>query len=99
MVKGHGLLMDTADGCYGQIQDHFGSQTIVDEVVLQTKVVFITHIHGDHQLGILKLLHERDKLITASGKPSSAEFDLYLVTPSPLVEWLELYIKDSVVNR
>lgn len=55
-MNGHGMLMDTGDGTYGQLMDHFGDKSKVDEVLLKTKVVFITHMHGDHQLGILKLL-------------------------------------------
>ena len=59
--KGHGILMDSAEGSYGQLYDHFGGvKEIVDHILIKTRVVFITHIHGDHQLGILKILHERD---------------------------------------
>ena len=58
--KGHGILMDCAEGSYGQLMDHFGEKDFVDELLIKTKVVFITHIHGDHQLGILKILEERD---------------------------------------
>lgn len=59
-VNGHGILMDSAEGSYGQLLDHFGSASVVDDVIMKTKIVFITHIHGDHQLGILKLMQERD---------------------------------------
>lgn len=55
--------MDCGEGAYAQIYDHFGIKSVVDEVVLKTRIVFITHIHGDHQLGILKLMSERDKLL------------------------------------
>jgi ribonuclease BN (tRNA processing enzyme) len=41
-----GVLMDCAEGSYGQILDHFGDKT--PDVLLKTKVIFITHIHGDH---------------------------------------------------
>ena len=43
--------------------DHFGTKDKVDKVILKTRAVFITHIHGDHQLGILKFMYERDKLL------------------------------------
>jgi ribonuclease Z len=61
--KGHGILMDSAEGSYAQLYDHFGGQLdIINQIILQTKVIFITHIHGDHQLGVLKMIDARDKL-------------------------------------
>jgi ribonuclease BN (tRNA processing enzyme) len=43
-----GILMDCAEGSYGQLWDHLGTKPLVDEVLVNTRVVFITHIHGDH---------------------------------------------------
>ena len=43
-----GLLMDCAEGSYGQLWDHLGSKELVDEALLKTRCIFITHIHGDH---------------------------------------------------
>lgn len=40
--------MDSAEGSYGQLYDHFGSKELVDLAILKTRFVFITHIHGDH---------------------------------------------------
>ena len=40
--------MDCAEGSYGQLMDHFQTKERVDEVLSKLKVVFITHIHGDH---------------------------------------------------
>ena len=86
-LKGRGVLMDCAEGSYGQILDHFG-QDKVNEIIAKIRVVFITHIHGDHQLGILKILYERDKLKGAD--------KLYVVTPSPMMEWMSLFVSDSL---
>ena len=55
--------MDCAEGSYGQLLDHFMSYEKVNEVLWKLRVVFITHIHGDHQLGIIKIMAERDKLV------------------------------------
>lgn len=47
--KGHCILMDSAEGSYAQLLDHFGGQEdIVNDVILKTRIIFITHIHGDH---------------------------------------------------
>ena len=42
------VMMDCAEGSYGQMFDHFGTKDKVDKVMLKTRAVFITHIHGDH---------------------------------------------------
>lgn len=63
MKNGRGILMDCSEGSYSQLMDHFNDKTIVDELLWRTNCVFITHIHGDHQLGVLKILHERDLLL------------------------------------
>ena len=79
------MLLDCAEGSYGQMLDHFGEKSI-DEALLNTRVVFITHIHGDHQLGVLKIMSERDKIASAeSGK-------LFVVAPTTMLDWLTLFV-------
>ena len=78
--------MDCAEGSYGQIYDHFAKKEVVEEVILKTRIVFITHIHGDHQLGILKILSERDKLF--SNSEEAVEQKIFVVTPLPMLEWM-----------
>jgi ribonuclease BN (tRNA processing enzyme) len=48
IIKNKGILMDCAEGSYGQIFDHFETQERTNDVLLKTNIVFITHIHGDH---------------------------------------------------
>lgn len=55
-VNGHSILMDSGEGCYAQLLDHFGDEVKVNSVLQHMRVIFITHIHGDHQLGVLKIL-------------------------------------------
>lgn len=63
-VKGYGILMDCAEGSYGQLYDHFQTLDKINDSIFKLRVVFITHIHGDHQLGIIKIMAERDRLLT-----------------------------------
>ena len=63
-IRGHGILMDCAEGSYGQLMDHFMSNLeALNQALWKMRIVFITHIHGDHQLGIIKIMAERDKLV------------------------------------
>ena len=59
---------------------------------MATKFVFITHIHGDHQLGILKIIYERDQLLEGE----SEDHKMYVVTPAPMMAWMELFVNDSL---
>ena len=55
------LLMDCAEGTYGQIYDHFGTKERTQAVLNRTRFILITHVHGDHSFGVFKLLLERDR--------------------------------------
>jgi ribonuclease Z len=96
--KKMGILMDCAEGSYGQIFDHFGSKERVDDVLCKTRVIFITHIHGDHQLGVFKIMQERDKLM-ATDKSQDTYGKLYIVYPLPMRAVFEHFIKENVKNR
>jgi ribonuclease BN (tRNA processing enzyme) len=56
------------------------------------KIVFVTHIHGDHQLGLLRLLAERDKVTEEGDK-------IYLVIPPPLLHWVNLFIDETLTYK
>ena len=87
-IRGQGLLMDCAEGSYGQLMDHFMDIDMLNKALWKIKVVFITHIHGDHQLGILKIMVERDKLFDCNGGPNPS-CKLYIVTPKPMMDYMD----------
>ncbi len=88
--------MDCAEGSYGQIFDHFETQERTNDVLLKTNIVFITHIHGDHQLGILKILQERDNLFSKNPELAIKHGKIYVVTPTPMLEFLDFFIKETM---
>lgn len=95
--RGHGILMDSAEGSYMQLIDHFGSNVEeVSNLLMKTRAVFITHIHGDHQLGVLKIISERDRLHGDQPDPTNK---LYVVTPSPMMEWMKIFVSDSLKHK
>ena len=61
--KNAGILMDVAEGTYGQLYDHFQTKEAVSKLLLRTTIIAITHIHGDHCFGIYKILLERDRAL------------------------------------
>ena len=66
----------------------------MDKVLLMTRVVFITHLHGDHQLGVLKLMYERDKLLR--NLPVDQRTKLYVAIPTPMLDWMELWRTENL---
>lgn len=62
MSANHSVLLDCGEGSYYQLFNHFGHEQI-DAVTLKTRIIFITHIHSDHNLGILDFIAERNKLL------------------------------------
>lgn len=82
--------MDCAEGSYGQLYDHFQDIEQVNDAIKKLRVVFITHIHGDHQLGIIKIMCERDRLLNGYDPNNK----LYVVLPIPMMKYIKYYIKE-----
>ena len=83
--KNSAILLDCAEGTYSQLADHFNhDKEMLERMLKKTKVIFITHIHGDHQLGIFKMLIEIDKLDTNE--------NLFLIIPPLMKELLANFI-------
>lgn len=57
---GSSFLFDCGEGTYSQMCRHFGEN--IDQALIDLKVIFISHMHADHHLGSIKILHERSKL-------------------------------------
>ena len=66
--------------------NHFSKREFEDELE-KLKVIFITHIHSDHNLGILNLISERQRLLKARGRESK----LWLIIPFNVFNWYAEY--------
>ena len=60
------VLLDCGEGTWGQLVRLFGNDPArssgVWEELRKLKCVFLSHIHGDHHIGIVKLLAMRKKV-------------------------------------
>jgi ribonuclease Z len=82
-----GILLDAGEGSYGQLYRRFGSR--LDEVVKNLKLVWISHIHADHHLGLIKFLTKRQEFTTAP---------LLVIAPRLVGRWLAEYNQIQLLN-
>jgi len=78
------LLMDCGEGSLGQMCRRFGRQG-ADDVLRRLAMVWISHIHADHHVGLPALLAARTRLLGAECPP------LLVVGPRPLRRALVAY--------
>lgn len=74
-------LLDCGEGTLGQIVRFYGRDE-ADEVLKKLKMIYISHLHADHHLGLLNLLSRRRKLTSDK---------VFLVAPHQITTWLSFY--------
>lgn len=74
-------LLDCGEGTLGQIIRFYGRDG-ADEVLRKLKLIYISHLHADHHLGLLNFLNRRRKL---------TDEKVLLVAPHQISTWLSFY--------
>lgn len=89
-VPGEGyILLDAGESTYGLLARRFGPGDNgwcgngVDHILRNLRLLFVSHIHGDHHMGVARLLRERRML-----QPSTP---IYLVTNNYTRYYLQEY--------
>lgn len=83
--------MDCGEGTCGQLIRFYGNKST--EVFRKIKAVFISHMHADHNLGLLELIELRNKLFPKNRKP------ILLMAPKLLKSWLSDFGKEIYESR
>ena len=52
------ILLDCGENTYGQLLNFYGQENIV-KILAKIKLIFISHHHSDHHLGLINLLKKR----------------------------------------
>ena len=78
------VLFDCGEGSLSQIYRCYGMER-GDEIVRNIDGIFISHIHGDHHLGLLSVLFKREQLQHSNRDPP------LLIAPDLLLTWLKRY--------
>lgn len=82
-----GFLLDAGEGSLGQLARHFGPQ--LNDALANLKAVFISHMHADHHLGLLRVMLHRQVL---TREP------LLIIGPPRLCGWLFEYSQVEYLN-
>lgn len=75
------MIMDCGEQSYGQMLRFFGTEKIEDEL-LKIKCIFVSHIHADHHLGLIRILKARHEV---THEP------VLLIGPQAIQDWLKDY--------
>ena len=91
--KSFGIIMDWCESSFGQLYDHFNDISTIQQLLINLRWIFITHLHGDHHIGTLKMLSEREKAIKQWFSEEEIiskhdELKIYLIIPNILNDWI-----------
>lgn len=75
------ILLDCGEGTLGQIVRFYGRDG-ADEVLKNLKMIYISHLHADHHLGLIDIITRR-RLLTND--------KIQLLAPSQISAWLAFY--------
>ncbi|RXG59150.1 Zinc phosphodiesterase ELAC protein 2 [Armadillidium vulgare] len=76
------VLLDCGEGTLNQMVRFFGKDETMS-VLRKLKLIFISHRHQDHHVGLIALLDERKKALMEAGKK---EFpNLYILAPRDII--------------
>jgi ribonuclease Z len=98
--KNYSMLLDCGEGTFQQIFDHYGNK-LTDQILSKLKLIFITHKHGDHMLGLLKVLSEIDILKSQHGlnplDSPNVDTVIYVIAPTTILKWIKLSIENDLI--
>ncbi|CAN8065667.1 unnamed protein product [Agarophyton chilense] len=84
-----GILLDCGEGTWGQMVRQFGLER-AQRTLCAMRVIFISHMHADHHLGLISLLHERNVAMTKHEELRNGP-QLVIVGPPYLEHWLRTF--------
>lgn len=81
-IGGHNYLLDAGEGTLGQLYRHFGDDQLQD-ALQKLDMIFISHMHADHHLGIFSILKARH--LCVGGKKTT------VIGPRRMHKWMLIY--------
>ena len=86
------VLLDCGEGTLSQLYRHFGREE-GDRVLSRLDKIFISHIHGDHNLGVISILNRRAEILQRAAAADGVESlgPTVVLAPRRVLWWLNEY--------
>ena len=97
------ILFDCGEGTYQQMIEKFGFQ-LTDNILLNIRLIAISHKHGDHMLGLIKILKEIDKLLIIEKNENENKIlddkkYIYLIVPKTIIDFVKNSIELDIISK
>ena len=92
------ILFDCGEGTYQQMIEKFGFQK-TENILLNIRLIAISHKHGDHMLGLIKILKELDKLLIKENIIIDEKSYIYIIVPSTIIEFVKNSIELDIITK
>ncbi|KAJ3102173.1 Zinc phosphodiesterase ELAC protein 2 [Phlyctochytrium planicorne] len=82
------VVLDAGEGTTGQMFRHFGQPRFETEI-MNIRIIFVSHLHADHHLGVVGIIKMRKKLF--EDHPEITPPNLYILAPAQYIRALREY--------
>lgn len=87
------VLLDCGEGSFNQFYDLYSDHADFIEMLRKIRVIYITHIHGDHMFGIPYFVKRRKQLLEKNGGYNQQQDGIFLVYSFNNHPWYWFYQK------
>lgn len=87
--NGRHILLDCGEGTLAQFYTCFGKKQ-AEDILRSLTTIFVSHIHGDHHLGLIRIIQQRRKLLMQEQQQQSSN-ELLVIGPWFLLKWIGDY--------
>ena len=79
------IMLDCGENIFHQMYQHFGQKRCIN-VLKNLKMIYVSHLHADHYLGVIGMILQREKYFQEIGEVPPK---MYVMTPPKLTDpWI-----------
>ncbi|KAN0038133.1 hypothetical protein ACTA71_000305 [Dictyostelium dimigraforme] len=82
------ILLDAGEGTFGQLYRFFGPIEVKKQLI-NLKMIWLSHLHADHHLGIPSICEKRQQYAKELGLSVGELEPLIIIGPEALIQWVK----------